>query len=245
LKPFSSTLNGGIGVYTVGGIPNATKPGKPSNVTGRLVIADNDVDVAGGTASQNVLGVTMFSAGDSTSPLEVRVSRNRISNMTEPGINFRRVVGHVSIDHNVLNTGLVGVPKARSQVIRVANLGTYVIEHNVIICAWAGVADAEGIGVFSQISAWPIENATVEHNRITMTPSDGTIFDTFSAGIGLYGFADNNRVAHNILRGSARAGIVTPVFPLPPQAPASPHDNVLARNNFKQFMASVGNIVVD
>ena len=245
LKPFSQTLNGGIGVFTVGAIPNATKPGKPSNVTGSLVIAGNDIDVAGGTNSQNVLGVTVFSAGDSVSPLEVLISGNRISNMTEPGINFRRVVGHVSIDHNVLNTGTVGVNGARVQVIRVANLGTYVIEHNVINCAWAGVTDAEGIGVFSQLSAWPIENARVEHNRITMSSPEGTTFDTFSAAIGLYGFANNNLVTHNILRGSARAGIVTPVFPLPPQAPATPHDNVVTHNNFKRFMATVGNVVVD
>jgi len=244
LKTFSPNLNGAIGVYTIGTIPNATKPGKPGNVTGSLVIADNDFDVVGGTAAENVLGITVFSVGDSATPVEARISGNRISNTTEPAINFRRVVGHVTIDHNAINTGTVGVPNARVQAIRVANLGTYVIAHNVIDCQWAGVAEAQGIGVFSQISAWPIENALVEHNRVTMSPPAGTIFDPFSAAIGVYGFANTNVVRHNEIRGAARAGITMPVFPLAPQLPAAPGDNVLARNNFDHFRPSVADMFI-
>ena len=243
LKTFSPTLNGAVAVLTVGNIPNPAKPGKPGNIAGRVEIADNDFDVAGGTAAENVLGLTVFSVGDSMAPVDIRIARNRLRNMTEPAINFRRAVGHVTIDHNVINTGLVGVAGARSQAIRVANLGTYVIAHNDIVCQWVGVNDAEAIGVFSQISAWPIEKATVEHNRITMSPADGTIFDLFSAGIGLYGFANTNVVRHNAIRGTARAGITMPVFPLT-GTPATPRDNVLARNNFEHFTPTVADIFV-
>lgn len=243
LRTFKPNVNGVIGIYTVGGIPNPANPGKPGNVAGDLVIADNDFDVAGGTTAENVLGITVFSVGDSEAPVHVRVSRNRIRNTTEPAINFRRVVGQVTIDHNVLNTGAIGVPDARSQVIRVANLGSYVIAHNAIDCAWAGVADAEGIGVFSQISAWPIEHATVEHNRVTMSPSQGTTLGPFSAAIGVYGFANANVVRYNVIRGVAQAGIAMPVFPLTPPV-ASPRDNALVRNNFRQFTPTLADIFV-
>lgn len=243
LRTFKPNVNGAIGIYTVGGIPNPTRPGKPGNVAGDLVIADNDFDVVGGTTADNVLGITVFSVGDSGAPVQARISRNRIRNTTEPAINFRRVVGQVTIDHNVLNTGPIGVPDARSQVIRVANLGSYVIEHNVIDCAWGGVADAEGIGVFSQISAWPIEHATVEHNQLTMSPSEGTILDPFSAGIGVYGFANANAVRYNLIRGVAHAGIAMPVFPLTPPV-AAPRDNAFVRNNFRQFTPTLADIFV-
>lgn len=243
LRTFKPNINGAIGIYTVGGIPTPTNPGKPGNVEGDLVITDNDFDVAGGTTADNVLGITVFSVGDSGAPVQARISRNRIRNTTEPAINFRRVVGQVTIDHNVLNTGTIGVPEARSQVIRVANLGSYVIERNVIHCAWAGVADAEGIGVFSQISAWPIEHAMVEHNQVTMSPSEGTILGPFSAGIGVYGFANANVVRYNLIRGVAHAGIAMPVFPLTPPV-ASPRDNAFVRNNFRQFTPTLADIFV-
>jgi hypothetical protein len=243
LKTFGPALNGAVGILTVGGIPNAAKPGKPGNVSGNVIIAHNDFDVRGGTNTENVLGITVFSIGDSTTPVDVRVSENRIENSTEPAINFRRVVGRVSIDHNVLKTGTIGVADARGEVIRVANLGTYVVAHNLIDCEWP-LADAEGIGVFSQISAWPIEHALVVDNHITMAAPAGTAFSDFSGGIGVFGFANANVVQHNIIRGSARAGITMPVFPLSPQAPAAPTGNQLIENRFYHFTPAVADIFV-
>jgi hypothetical protein len=202
------------------------------------------LDVAGGTAAENVLGVTVFSVGETATPVEARVSGNRIRNTTEPAINFRRVVGRVSIEHNVINTGTIGVPAARSQVIRAVNLGSYVIAHNHIDCEWTAVQDAEGIGVFSQFAAWPMDHALVVDNDINMAAPAGTPFTDFSAGIGVYGFAQNNVVRGNRIRGTARAGLSIPVFPLPPQAPAAPLDNAFIGNHFLQFTPPVADIFV-
>src|ERR1700730_11152093 len=40
----------GIGINTSGNTPSPTQPGKPENVAGTLRVADNDIDVNGGTA---------------------------------------------------------------------------------------------------------------------------------------------------------------------------------------------------
>jgi hypothetical protein len=233
LQTFAPNINGAISVLTSGAIPSPTKPGKTGNVSGNIIVADNDFDLAGGTTADNVLGITVFSVGDTATPVDVRVTGNRIRNTTEPAINFRRAVGMVRIEHNTISTGTVGVPDARSSAIRVANLGSFLIAHNTIACNWA-VADAAGIGVFSQFASWPIERAVVEDNRIAMSPPQGTAFSAFSAGIAVYGFANDNSVSHNQIRGRALAGISVPEFPLSPPL-ASPTDNQFIRNVFVRF----------
>lgn len=233
LTVFTPNLNGAVGIYTTPGIPNPSNQSNASKVTGKIEIAHNEFDLTGGTATDNVLGVTVFSVGDSTSRVDVRVSGNRIRNTTEPAINFRRAIGRVVIDHNIINTGVIGVTGARAQVIRVANLGSYLIAHNSIRCEWS-LDDAEGIGVFSQLSPWHMQHAVVVDNDIDMAPSAGTAFGVFNAGIGVYGFADSNVVRDNRIRGRASAGIATPQFPAPP-ASASPRGNVFVDNQFLHF----------
>src|SRR5581483_5145904 len=48
-------------------IPTPTQPGHPQNISGRIVIADNNLDLTGGAATDNVLGITTFSVGLSPS----------------------------------------------------------------------------------------------------------------------------------------------------------------------------------
>jgi len=232
-----------ISLNTSGAIPNPTNPGHPENVSGTVRIEHNDIDMNGGTSADNTLGVSVFSVGVVGAEVDADVSGNRIRNTTEPAINFRRLVGHASIEHNMIATGTIAGTAPRNQAIRVANIGSYYIAHNTIDCGW-DLGDAEGIGVFSQFGAWPIEQAVVTDNDIRMNPPDGTVFTAFSAGVGVYGFAQGNLVEHNHIRGSAGAGISIPVFPLPPQAPAAPQDNAFVRNRFEQFTATVADIVV-
>src|SRR5215470_18120324 len=83
---------GGIDLGTSIGFPTLTNPGKPENISGALLIVNNDIDV-GGTALQNATGILVFSVGVPGAEVEVYVSRNKISNTTEPAINIRRAVG--------------------------------------------------------------------------------------------------------------------------------------------------------
>lgn len=235
----------GIAVVNAGGVPNPANPGHPENVSGTLRIVDNDIDMTGGLSSvDNTLGITVFNVGVPGAEVDAYVIGNRIRNVTEPAINFRRVVGHAAIEHNVIATGSVIGNAGRNQVIRIANLGSYLIAHNSITCEWA-MSDAEGIGVFSQVAAWPMEHALIEDNDIRMEPPTGTVFTTFSAGIGVFGFANGNVVRHNTVHGAAFAALSIPsVFPLPPQAAANPQDNVFMRNRFVQFSPSDSDIFV-
>lgn len=242
--PFTG-LSSGIWVVPSGNIPMPTSLGHPENVSGSLRFLHNDIDMTGGTSTDNTLGISVFGAGVPGAEVDAEVIGNRISNVTEPAVNFRRIAGTARIEHNVIATGTVtGVSAARNQVIRIANTGTYVVAHNSIECDWTS-ADVEGIGVFSQFGApgWPIQNAVVEDNDIDMAPPSGTVFSTFSGGIGVYGFAHDNVVRHNRIRGHARAGITMPVFPLT-GTPAVPQNNVFTDNQFIQFTPSVADYFI-
>jgi hypothetical protein len=89
------------------------------------LITDNDLDLAGGTAFDNVLGITMFSASQSPDrEVDLYISGNRIRNITEPGINLRRIGGRAHVEGNVITTGPVSSQTTpRPEAIRVVNSG--------------------------------------------------------------------------------------------------------------------------
>jgi hypothetical protein len=235
-------LASGIWVVTGGNLPLPNNPGHPENVSGPLRFESNDLDMYGGSPVDNTLGITVFAVGVPGAEVDAQVFGNRIRNVTEPAINFRRIAGVARIEHNVIVTDTVVGNAPRNQAIRVANTGTYVIAHNFIDCRWAN-AEAEGIGVFSQVPSWPIQNAMVFDNAIDMAAPSGTVFTAFSAGIGVYGYGQGNVVSHNRIRGYARAGIAIPVFPLT-GTPAAPQDNIFEHNRFVHFTASVADYFV-
>jgi hypothetical protein len=243
VEPLPNPFNTGIGINT-STFPTPTQPGHPDWVSGTLVIMNNDIDMAGGTSVDNTLGITIFSVGVTGAEVQAYVSGNKIRNTTEPAINFRRVVGQAYIERNVVATGSVVATAPRPQAIRVVNSGSYLIAHNSIDCEWAP-ADAEGIGVFSQFAAWPMERAIVVDNDVTMSAPEGTVFGNFSAAIGVYGFATGNVVLNNRIRGRARVALSEPLFPLPPQASAATANNAFVLNRFDDFEPSVADVFVD
>jgi len=89
------------------------------------LITDNDLDLAGGTVFDNVLGITMFSASQSPDrEVDLYISGNRIRNITEPGINLRRIGGRAHVEGNVITTGPVSSQTTpRPEAIRVVNSG--------------------------------------------------------------------------------------------------------------------------
>jgi len=234
----------GIQILTSPGQPMPATPGKPANISGRLVIVNNDMDLTGATATDASIGVQIFSVGVPGAEVEAYISGNNIRNVTEPAINIRRVVGRVYVERNVITTGSLEAPKPRPQAIRVANgLGSYLIAHNRIDCGWPG-RDAEGIGVFSQVAEWPMTGAIVLDNDITMSAPAGTVFGDFSAAIGVYGFTEDTVVRNNRIQGRARAALSIPVFPLPPQVAAVPANNAFILNRFDDFQASEADVFV-
>lgn len=239
IVPLANTTHStGIEINTGGLIPSPTNPGKPQNVSGILRIVNNDIDVAGGTALDNTLGVTIFSVG--VPEVEAYVSGNNIRNSTEPAVNFRRVGGRAYIENNLLTTGPVSsLLSPGPEVIRVVNIGSYLIAHNSIHCRWADPA-AKGIAVFSQFAAWTIQGATVVNNDVSMEAPAGTVFVPGSAGIDIRGFAQGNEVLNSRISGSAMTALSVDAF-----KGGIPNNNAFVLNRFDDFVASLADVFVD
>jgi hypothetical protein len=229
--------NSGIWIASSTVPPTPSQPGQPENISGRILIANNDLDLAGGTAVDSVLGITTFSAGQSPDrEVDLYITGNRIRNITEPGINLRRIGGRAHVEGNVITTGPVSA--AGPEAIRVVNIGSFVIAHNVIHSQWPDPG-AIGIGLFSQVAAWPMADAVVVDNEVTMSPPEGVVFGDFSAGIDIRGFAHGNFVGNNIIRGRARAAVAVDVF-----NGGVPANTALVLNRFDNFDASVAGVIV-
>jgi hypothetical protein len=230
--------NPGIDISTTGGpVPTPAKPGHPENIYGTLSITNNKLDLTGGGSLGNTLGVNVFSVGQSPDKeADIYVSGNHISNVTEPAINFRRVAGQVHVEHNMLTTGVVA--GTSPEVIRAVNTGTYLIAHNLINCQW-GDPQAKGIAVFSGNAVWPMQGASVLDNEVVMSPPPDSIFGELSAAIEIRGFAQNNVVAHNLIRGRARAALA-----IDPFNGGLPSDNALILNRVENFEATTADVFI-
>ena len=226
----------GISASDMTATPTPTQPGHPENISGRIVIADNDMD-AGENLTGNVLGITTFSAGVSPDKeVDEYVIGNRIKNVTETGINLRRIGGRAHVEGNVITTG--SVSGTRPEAIRIVNIGSFSIARNVIHSQWPD-PDAIGIAVFSQVADWPSTDVVVVDNDVSMLPPDGVQFGSFSAGIDIRGFALGNFVANNIIRGHARAAVAVDVF-----NGGIPGNTAFVLNRFDDFDVSVPDVIV-
>jgi hypothetical protein len=233
--------NPGIDVSTTGGpVPTHATPGHPENITGTLSITNNKIDLEGGTTLDKTLGINFFSVGRSPDKeVDIYVWGNHISNVTAPAIDFRRVGGQVHVEHNMITTGdVTSVQDGGPEVIRAANTGTYLIAHNHINCQWGG-PQAKGIAVFSQVADWPMQRALVLDNEVLMSPPPDTVFVGLSAAIEIRGFAQNNVVARNLIRGRARAALA-----IDPFKGGNPSDNALILNRVEDFEAAAADVFI-
>ena len=62
VEPVNEFTNA-ISIGTTFAPPTPTQPGHPDRVSGTLLIVHNDIDVAGGTARDDTLGIVIFSVG--------------------------------------------------------------------------------------------------------------------------------------------------------------------------------------
>jgi hypothetical protein len=242
VEPVSGFGATAIGINTTFNPPTPSSPGAPERISGKLSIVDNEIDLAGSTGAFNTIGILIFSAGIAGAEIDAHILGNRISNSTEPAINFRRVVGHVAVEWNKISTAnMTGPARGAAEAIRVVNSGSYRIAQNSIDCRWP---QGFAIGVFSQFAAWPVERAVVAGNEITMSPPEGTVFGQNSAAISVRGFARGNLVFANTIRGRARNAMSIITFPPPPAVTGVPADNAFLLNRLDDFLASAADIFV-
>jgi hypothetical protein len=220
------------------GPPTEARRGHPENLSGNLVISNNDIDV-GGTAADFTLGITVFSAGKSPSQeADLRITGNNVRDITERAINVNLIGGRVSIEGNSITTGAISGPSngVQPDAIHAVGSGSYIIAHNSIVNQWA-----TGAGIRVQGSTWsPEASAIVMDNDVTMSAAAGTTFGANSAGIDIRGAAQSNVVLNNRIRGRARAALAQVA-----QRGGTPGNNTFVSNDLEGFQATLRDIFVD
>jgi len=230
----------GIGISTTSKPPTRAKPEQPENVSGILSIVNNDIDAAGGTASDMTVGILIFSVGKPPGQeVDLYVSGNRIGNVTERAVNIRQLGGRAYIERNVIVTGSVASSGSgvAPDAIHVFGTGSYLVAHNSIQSAWATGA---GIRVHGGFAEWPINGAIVMDNDVNMQAPEGAVFGAYSAGIEIRGFAQGNVVLNNRIRGRARAALA-----VVPRDTGIPQDNMFGWNDIEGFQPSLAGVFVD
>ena len=235
LEPFGGA-GAGIDINTSGNLPQPDSPANPESVSGNLTIRLNDIDATGGSVGENVLGIVVFSVGQSPgAEATLDIVGNTIRNTTASAINVRRVNGRVRVLGNTVTTSSNVAPNG-SEVVRLVNSGSYLMAHNTVNCSWV---NGVGIAVFSQFGEWPIGGAIIEDNRVNMLPPPGTAFADSSAAIEIKGFARSNVVRYNTIRGRARAAFSVDIY-----RGGAPEDNSFIDNHVDDFHASLASVVV-
>jgi serine/threonine protein kinase len=233
--PFSGGGSGGIAINTRGGMEMLSSSGNPENVSGHLLITDNEIDGTGGTAQAPTAGVVVISVGQSPDrQVDVDIVSNHISNMTAPAINIRRVHGRVRVLGNILQTSRETVGEV--DAVRLVDGGSILMANNTVECKWPNAA---GIQVYSPYAEWPTDSTIVEDNYVRMSPAPGATLGDFSAGISIRGFAERNVIRHNIISGRARAALSMYAF-----RGGVPADNAFIDNRLEGFKATVADIFV-
>jgi hypothetical protein len=231
---------GAIHIATTLNLPTPANPGKPENISGTLLVANNDIDV-GGTASNQTLGILIWGVGVPGAEVDAYVSGNTIRNVTERGVYLSRAVGRMYVEGNVITTGTISGPVPPIGIFAI-NLGSHVIAHNRVHAQWA-TGEAWGIVVQSGAVAWPIIGALVVDNDVSMEAPEGTIFGARSAAIdirGIGGAAQDNVVLNNRIRGRARAALAVELG----GTGSAAANNAFVLNRFDDFEAALADVFV-
>jgi hypothetical protein len=186
---------------------NQAPPGHPENISGTLLIVNNDIDMSA-PAGAITLGIIIWYVGVPDAEVEAYVSGNVIRNFHERGINLRGVGGRTYVEGNVIATGTDTVSGSALHPILVADpssSNSYLITHNSVDVQWA-TGSAAGIRLSMSTA-----HAIVVDNDVNMDAPEGTVFDDMSSGIeiagGVHSDAHDNVILNNRIRGRARAAV--------------------------------------
>jgi hypothetical protein len=230
----------GIGISTTPKPPTPAQPGRPGDISGIVSLVNNSIDTIGGTAEDMTLGVLIFSAGKPPEKVvDLYLSGNRISNVTERAVNVRQLGGRGYIERNVITTGRVAgaAGGVAPDAIHAFGTGSYLIAHNSIQSDWAKGA---GIRVHGGFAEWPIEGAIVVDNDVTMPASASASFNASSAGIEIRGYARGSAVLNNRIRGRGKAALA-----VIGHNGGIPANNQFVSNDLHGFQSSVAMVLLD
>ena len=198
------TLASGIHVASLLGLPTPDRPGNPQNIHGKVSIANNEISVS--EEADHGAGIMVVSAGDAKNPVEVDISGNTVRNANQEGINVKYIGGHVQIDGNIVTSTTIYSGPARGPIVAIHSLGSgsYTITRNQI-----EMADPNGAGIRARGFSGPGEmiQRTISDNDVIMSPPEESVFGPWNAGVDVRGFARDNVVKGNRIRGRARTAL--------------------------------------
>ena len=249
IEGVASTISNvfGILIGTTGTTPpNADQLDQAGNISGTLVIANNDMDLQA-QAGHNYLGIVVFAAGKSPDQeVDLYISGNQITNSNERPINVYCVGGRAYVERNVITTtDGAGVNVAPSgDVIHIVGPGSFLIAHNTINCQWTSGQQA-GIRLMTRPDE-PVSNAVIVDNDVNMAAPGGTQFGDTSAAIELRGTGDGNMVLNNRIRGRANFALsVAGSTPGTVDFTGVPQNTVFLRNDLTDFTSAQADVFVD
>src|SRR5262245_20475597 len=237
----SGGLTGSVGIRM-----NLLDRATALDVSGKLSILDNEIDI-GGSAAVRTAGIVINQVGRADKPGAIHISGNTVRNVTAHGIDIRDIVGRATIERNEVTTGAAGGQKGPTDVfvdgVRILGSGKYLVTRNSINCAFENAA---GIRLQSNSSTAALTEAIVEKNKITMALPEGFAPGDQSAGIELRRFCVGNRILNNEISGRARAALalVSESTPVNPGVFLTPSDNTLVNNKHHRFIHSLADVLI-
>jgi hypothetical protein len=100
-------------------------------------------------------------------------------------------------------------------------------------------------GIRVQGQGWVIQSAVVLDNDVVMSPPENTTFAANSAAIEVRGFARDNIVVNNRIRGRARAALaVAGAVGAAAAASEKPENNAFLMNDLRDFSTSAADIFI-
>ena len=236
----------GILIGAVSGVPSGDQLGEAGNISGTLLIANNDIDMQE-QAGHNYLAIVVFAAGRSPDQeVDLHISGNHIINSNERPINVYSIGGRAYIERNVITTtGGAGVNVAPSgDVIHIVGPGSFLIAHNTIDCQWTSGQQA-GIRLQTR-PGQAVSQAVIVDNDVKMSAPEGTKFGAPSAAIEVRGTGDGNMVLNNRIRGRANFALsVASSVPGTSDFTGVPQNTVFLMNDLTGFTSAQADVFVD
>jgi hypothetical protein len=227
-------------------VPSADQLGQAGNVSGTLMIANNDIDMQAQTG-HNYLGIVVFGAGKSPEQeVDLYISGNQITNSNERPINIYSVGGRAYIVRNVITTtGGAGMNVAPSgDVIHIVGPGSFLIADNTINCQWTSGQQA-GIRLMTRPGE-VVSQAVIVDNDVNMAAPEGTQFGGNSAAIEIRGASNGNMVLNNRIQGRANFALsVAASAPGSADFTGVPQNTVFVMNDLTGFTPAQADVFVD
>jgi Right handed beta helix region len=210
--------------------------GAPELVTGKIRIADNDIEGLLADTSNDAFPPVIFGMQVDTASADFEITGNTIRDTPTNGIGVERVQGSsVRVTNNRIE---IGGPDASAAIfINGDHSVRFEISKNqVVTTAPAPFLDGIALASNELLGTDSIVGALVHDNHVTMQGS-------FFGGISFYDAITDSTVNHNVIDGDGAFALQVSSYGVPPILNAS--SDRFIENDVRSFNASVADVLLD